>query len=68
MPKFGISYEDEPSVAKPAMDQIPAATKGAAAQIPTSYVDSGYGGYSRSAPAPQVQQLSEASCAASDSC
>jgi len=32
MPKFGNNTDDEP-VAKPAMDEIPAATKGAAASI-----------------------------------
>ena len=37
MPKFSIETSDEPAP-KPAMDQIPAATKGAAASIPTSYV------------------------------
>ena len=36
MPKFGQQDLDEP-VAKPAMDEIPAATKGAAASIPTNY-------------------------------
>ena len=39
MPKFGTTTDDEPIVAKPAMDQIPAATKGAAASIPTTYVE-----------------------------
>jgi hypothetical protein len=54
MPKFSIET-DEP---KPAMDQLPPATKGAGASIPTNWVDSGprFG----SSPAPQVQQLSEA--------
>jgi hypothetical protein len=38
MPKFGTTDpEAEPEAPKPAMDQIPAATKGAAAAIPTSY-------------------------------
>jgi hypothetical protein len=54
MPKFGST--DEP-VAKPAMDEIPAATKGAAAAIPTAFVDSSP---RVAAPAPAVQQLSEA--------
>jgi len=53
MPKFG-STESEP-VAKPAMDEIPPATKGAGASIPTTYVDS-----SPRAAIPAVQQLSEA--------
>jgi hypothetical protein len=56
MPKFSIETSDEP---KPAMDQIPAATKGAAASIPTAYVDNSPR-MSYSTPAPQVQQLSEA--------
>ena len=33
MPKFGTISEDDEPVAKPAMDQIPPATKGAAASI-----------------------------------
>ena len=56
MPKFGTTIDDEPIVAKPAMDQLPAATKGAAASIPTTYNDSSF---SRS-PAPAAPQLSEA--------
>jgi hypothetical protein len=55
MPKFGSN--DEP-VAKPAMDEIPPATKGAAASIPTTYVDTMP--RMSSSPAPAVQQLSEA--------
>lgn len=56
MPKFG-STDNEP-VAKPAMDEIPPATKGAAASIPTAYVDPMP---RMSAPSmPAVQQLSEA--------
>jgi hypothetical protein len=58
MPKFGST--DEP-IAKPAMDEIPPATKGAAASIPTAYVDNMPRVASpMSAAAPQVQQLSEA--------
>ena len=53
MPKFGTT--DEP-VAKPAMDEIPPATKGAGAAIPTTYVDS----TPRVASAPAAPQLSEA--------
>ena len=43
MPKFGATISigaDEP-VAKPAMDEIPAATKGPAASVPTNYSPSG---------------------------
>lgn len=58
MPKFSIETSDEPAP-KPAMDQIPAATKGAAASIPTSYVDNSPR-VAYSVPQPQVQQLSEA--------
>jgi hypothetical protein len=54
MPKFTVET-DEP---KPAMDQIPPATKGAAASIPTTYVDT-MPRYSAPT-APAVQQLSEA--------
>jgi hypothetical protein len=39
MPKFNTNTEEE-AAPKPAMDQIPAATKGAAASIPTSYNES----------------------------
>jgi hypothetical protein len=53
MPKFGTT--DEP-VAKPAMDEIPPATKGAGAAIPTTYIDS----TPRVASAPAAPQLSEA--------
>jgi len=53
MPKFGTT--DEP-IAKPAMDEIPPATKGAGASIPTTYVDS----TPRVASAPAAPQLSEA--------
>ena len=53
MPKFGTT--DEP-IAKPAMDEIPPATKGAGAAIPTTYVDS----TPRVASAPAAPQLSEA--------
>ena len=56
MPKFGTP-DEEPVTAKPAMDMIPAATKGAAASIPTTYIDTGF---SRSSGPPPVQQLSEA--------
>ena len=40
MPKFGTP-DDEPAISKPAMDQLPPATKGAAASIQTSYTDIG---------------------------
>jgi hypothetical protein len=53
MPKFGTT--DEP-IAKPAMDEIPPATKGAGATIPTTYVDSS----PRVASVPAAPQLSEA--------
>jgi hypothetical protein len=56
MPKFSIETADEP---KPAMDQLPPATKGAGASIQTNWVDSGPRSFG-SSPAPQVQQLSEA--------
>jgi len=51
MPKFTVET-DEP---KPAMDQIPPATKGAGAAIPTTYIDS-----TPRAGAPSAPQLSEA--------
>ena len=54
MPKFGATVSiglDEP-VARPAMDEIPAATKGVAASIPTEYNPS-------SRPTYQPPQLSE---------
>jgi hypothetical protein len=51
MPKFTVET-DEP---KPAMDMIPAATKGSAAAIPTTYVDNTPRGS-----IPSVPQLSEA--------
>ena len=57
MPKFGTP-DEEPVAAKPAMDQIPAATKGAAAAIATTFVDN-----TPRAPAAApaaVMQLSEA--------
>ena len=40
MPKFG-KLNEEPVAAKPVMDQLPPATKGAAATIQTNFVDSG---------------------------
>ena len=40
MPKFN-TIDEEPTISKPAMDQLPPATKGAAASIQTSYADSG---------------------------
>jgi hypothetical protein len=40
MPKFN-TIDEEPTTSKPAMDQLPPATKGAAASIQTSYADSG---------------------------
>ena len=52
MPRFSIET-DEP---KPAMDMIPPATKGAAASIPSTYVDTS----PRYAAAPAAPQLSEA--------
>ena len=55
MPKFGLP-DEEPVAAKPAMDMIPAATKGAAAAIATTFVDNTP---RASAPA-AVMQLSEA--------
>jgi hypothetical protein len=58
MPKFGTST-DEP-VAKPAMDEIPPATKGSAAAIPSTYVDNSIRISSPSSSPPAVQQLSEA--------
>ena len=53
MPKFGTT--DEP-IAKPAMDEIPPATKGAGASITTTYVESS----SRISSVPAAPQLSEA--------
>lgn len=38
MPKFNTETNNDPS-AKPAMDQIPPATKGAGASIPSTYVE-----------------------------
>jgi hypothetical protein len=58
MPKFGSQDPAAEPVAKPAMDEIPAATKGAAAAIPTTYMDSGPRYSSSMNAAPQVQQLS----------
>jgi hypothetical protein len=55
MPKFGTP-EEEPAAAKPAMDMIPAATKGAAAAIASTFVDNSP---RISAPVPSMQ-LSEA--------
>jgi hypothetical protein len=55
MPKFGLP-DEEPVAAKPAMDMIPAATKGAAAAIATTFVDNTPRPV---APAPAMQ-LSEA--------
>jgi hypothetical protein len=56
MAKFATITDDEPIVAKPAMDQLPAATKGAAASIPTTYNES----FSSRSSAPAAPQLSEA--------
>ena len=59
MPKFGATVSissDEPPT-RPAMDEIPAATKGAAASIPTDYNPSGP---SSMRPTYQPPQLSEA--------
>ncbi len=53
MPRFTLET-DEPTP-KPAMDQLPPATKGAAASIPTNYVDT-----SPRYAAPAAPQLSEA--------
>jgi uncharacterized membrane protein len=58
MPKFG-TLDDEPVVAKPAMDQLPPATKGAAASIQTNYIDSG-----PSRPAPSAGMSEAAQLAA----
>lgn len=58
MPKFGLP-DEEPVAPKPAMDMIPAATKGAGAAIVTSFVDT-MPRAPAAAPAPQVQQLTEA--------
>jgi hypothetical protein len=55
MPKFGTP-DEEPVAAKPAMDQIPAATKGAAAAIATTFVDN----TPRPAAPSPAMQLSEA--------
>ena len=57
MPKFGLP-DEEPVATKPAMDMLPPATKGAGASIQTSWTDPSPRSYA--APAPQVQQLSEA--------
>ena len=54
MPKFGNNIDDDEPVAKPAMDEIPPATKGAAASINQSAP------YSPSSSASSSQQLSEA--------
>jgi hypothetical protein len=56
MAKFATTIDDEPIVAKPAMDQLPAASKGAAASIPTTYNES----FSSRSSAPAAPQLSEA--------
>ena len=53
MPRFTVDT-DEP---KPAMDMIPPATKGAAASIPSTYVDTSP---RYATPAPAAPQLSEA--------
>jgi len=59
MPKFGnISVDDEPEAPKPAMDQIPAATKGAAASIPTSYTSTTTTSFGSSSSSVASQQLS----------
>ena len=55
MPKFGLP-DEEPVAAKPAMDMIPAATKGAAAAIATTFVDN----TPRASAPTAVMQLSEA--------
>jgi len=54
MPKFGTP-DEEPVTARPAMDMIPAATKGAAATIPSTFVDN-----TPRVSIPAAQQLSEA--------
>jgi len=54
MPKFGLPDED--ALPKPAMDQLPPATKGAAAAIPSTYVDT----MPRAAAPAPAMQLSEA--------
>jgi hypothetical protein len=60
MPKFGSQDPSaEPEAPKPAMDMIPAATKGAAASIPTNYTSTTTSFSSGpSASAAAVQQLS----------
>ena len=60
MPKFGPQDPNvEPEAPKPAMDMIPAATKGAAASIPTNYTSTTTSFSSGpSASAAAVQQLS----------
>ena len=55
MPKFGLP-DEEPVAAKPAMDMTPAATKGAAAAIATTFVDN----TPRASAPTAVMQLSEA--------
>ena len=60
MPKFGLP-DEEPVAPRPAMDQLPPATKGAGASIQTSWIDTSPSFRSpMGTPAPQVQQLSEA--------
>jgi hypothetical protein len=56
MAKFKTTTNEESIIAKPAMDQVPAATKGAAASIPTSYNESSFSRPSTSS----ATQLSEA--------
>jgi len=56
MPNFGTIDQNAEPVAKPAMDQLPPATKGAAASFTTTTSTF----TSSPSPAPQSQQLSEA--------
>ena len=65
MPKFGSQDQAAEPVAKPAMDEIPAATKGAAAAIPTNY-SSGPSSFSGSTPAASQQLSPEAQLAKID--
>lgn len=58
MPKFGTP-EEEPVAPKPAMDMIPAATKGAAASIATAFVDTASRAPAPVAPSAPIQ-LTEA--------
>jgi hypothetical protein len=61
MPKFGATVSissDEPST-RPAMDQIPAATKGSAASIPTDYNPSGSSSMRSAYQPPQLSESAQ---------